>query len=110
MHNKTIKGGFITKSSIFNRIKSIGFEFETVDLIKFTKYKTPTGETVLINSALKNSDLESGYMSEIGEYVNIKTQNKNILFKITNDTANDSELNRTLNDLYLDKDNKNMRK
>ena len=52
--------GDINRYSIFRHIKSIGFEIETTDLIKFTveKYKK---RDVLVNSALTNIDLEYGY-------------------------------------------------
>jgi len=91
------KGGFITKSITFSHIQSIGFEFESTNLVKLTK---PPKKSVLINTSLKNEDLEFGYKSDLGEYVNVDTADPNIVFKVTNDTASDSAINDLLNDLY----------
>jgi hypothetical protein len=83
--NRTKKatGGDINKNNIFSHIKSIGFEIETTDLIKFTleshkpsskrsksSSKRAKSKEILVNSALTNIDLEYGYMDE-NEYTDI---------------------------------------
>ena len=82
--------GDINKYSIFRHIKSIGFEIETTDLIKFTLEKYKKRE-ILVNSALTNIDLEYGYFDE-NEYTDI-IDTPELKFKITNDSAEDSQFN-----------------
>lgn len=98
--NKTFKlkkGGDITKHLIFKEIKSIGFEIETTDLIKLTI--TPNeNTTVLVNSSLTNIDLEYGF-TDLTEYTDIKN-NPNETFKITNDSAEDSDFNILIEKTY----------
>ncbi len=98
--NKTKKykrGGSIQKNNIFNFIKSIGFEIETTELIKFTLTKE-TDKVILVNSALTNIDLEYGF-SDPNEYTNIKDE-KDETFKITNDAAEDSEINELISRIH----------
>jgi hypothetical protein len=90
-------GGSIQKNNIFNLIKSIGFEIETTELIKFTLTKE-TDQYVLVNSALTNIDLEYGF-SDPNEYTDIKDE-KDETFKITNDAAEDSDFNDLINTIY----------
>lgn len=117
--NETV-GGDIHPASIFQHIKSIGFEIETTDLIKFTiepftfksksksksksrskKTKSKSRRTEknrqLINSALTNIDLEYGYLDE-HEYTNVLDTSE-LKFKITNDSAEDSDFNVKLQNL-----------
>jgi len=89
--------GDINRYSIFRHIKSIGFEIETTDLIKFTVEKYKKRE-VLVNSALTNIDLEYGYFDE-NEYTNI-IDTPELKFKITNDSAEDSAFNEELEALF----------
>lgn len=99
--NKTKKkyktGGSIQKHNIFNLIKSIGFEIETTELIKFTLTKE-SDKYILVNSALTNIDLEYGF-TDPNEYTNIKDE-KDESFKITNDAAEDSDFNDLINRIY----------
>ena len=96
--NKKISGGNISVSNIFQNIKSIGFEIETTDLIKFTIEKEKEGDKdILVNSALTNIDLEYGYYDET-EYTYIIDE-PNLKFKITNDSADDSEFNKRFQSL-----------
>jgi hypothetical protein len=90
------KGGSINDDNIFQYIKSIGFEIETTDLIKFTieKYES---KDILVNSALTNIDLEYGYFDE-NEYTDI-IDTPDLKFKITNDSAEDSAFNEELVEL-----------
>lgn len=119
----SIIGGDINRNNIFSHIKSIGFEIETTDLIKFTieknttkiriKTQTRTGarnkkknktrtrtriktktRDILVNSALTNIDLEYGYFDE-NEFTDI-IDTPEIKFKITNDSAEDSEFNEQI--------------
>lgn len=89
--------GDIAKYSIFRHIKSIGFEIETTDLIKFTLEKYKKRE-ILVNSALTNIDLEYGYFDE-NEYTDI-IDTPELKFKITNDSAEDSQFNEELEELF----------
>jgi hypothetical protein len=89
--------GDINKYSIFQHIKSIGFEIETTDLIKFTLEKYKKRE-ILVNSALTNIDLEYGYFDE-NEYTDI-IDTPELKFKITNDSAEDSQFNEELETLF----------
>ena len=89
--------GDINRYSIFRHIKSIGFEIETTDLIKFTVEKYKKRE-VLVNSALTNIDLEYGYFDE-NEYTDI-IDTPDLKFKITNDSAEDSAFNEELETLF----------
>jgi hypothetical protein len=91
------KGGDLKQHSIFNYIKSIGFEIETTDLIKFSIERLNHKE-ILVNSALTNIDLEYGYFDE-NEYTDIIDTPK-LKFKITNDSAEDSEFNEEIIKLY----------
>jgi len=93
-HRKTrrYRGGDISKTKIFDHIKSIGFEIETTDLIKFTIEDVKKRKRqILVNSALTNIDLEYGYFDE-NEYTDI-IDTPELKFKITNDSAEDSEFN-----------------
>ena len=90
-------GGSINDDNIFQYIKSIGFEIETTDLIKFTLVTTENQEDILINSALTNIDLEYGYFDE-NEYTDI-IDKPELKFKITNDSAEDSKFNEELEEL-----------
>ena len=112
--NRTKKatGGDINKNNIFSHIKSIGFEIETTDLIKFTLESHNTSsktsskrsskylksKEILVNSALTNIDLEYGYMDE-NEYTDI-IDTPDLKFKITNDSAEDSEFNKHILELF----------
>jgi hypothetical protein len=125
MQMKTV-GGDIHQAPIFQHIKSIGFEIETTDLIKFTiepvkskksKSKTQKSKSKksksktrriekkhrLINSALTNIDLEYGYLDE-NEYTDI-IDTPQLQFKITNDSAEDSDFNVKLQDLISEHKN-----
>lgn len=93
---KKILGGDIVDHSILKNIKSIGFEIETVDLIKLTKTKHEK-KTILVNSALTNADLEEGYIDE-DEYTYIIDEPA-VKFKITNDSVEDTELNEVISQL-----------
>ena len=113
-YNRTKKttGGDINKNNIFSHIKSIGFEIETTDLIKFTlesleshnrsSKRSPTRSSkpkeILVNSALTNIDLEYGYMDE-NEYTDI-IDTPELKFKITNDSAEDSEFNKHILEIF----------
>ena len=93
-------GGHIDVSRIFSRILSIGFEIETTDLIKLTL--TPNEDSndfILINSSLTNLDLEYGYVDE-NEYTYIANVENIETFKITNDSAEDSEFNEIIEKHY----------
>jgi hypothetical protein len=89
-----IVGGDINKGNIFERIKSIGFEIETTELIKFTIEKNE-GKEILVNSSLTNVDLEYGYFDE-NEFTYIVNKPNELEFKITNDSAEDSAFNEAL--------------
>jgi hypothetical protein len=89
--------GDINRYSIFRHIKSIGFEIETTDLIKFTLEKYKKRE-ILVNSALTNIDLEYGYFDE-NEYTDI-IDTPELKFKITNDSAEDSQFNEELTEIF----------
>ncbi len=91
------KGGSIQKNNIFQLIKSIGFEIETLELIKFT-VTNENNKIILVNSALTNIDLEYGF-SDPNEYTDIKDE-KDETFKITNDSAEDSEFNELIKTIY----------
>ena len=93
---KKIFGGDINLSNIFQNIKTIGFEIETTELIKFTIEKQGEKE-ILVNSALTNVDLEYGY-SDNNEYTYI-INTPDVQFKITNDSAEDSEFNEEIEEL-----------
>lgn len=90
-------GGDMNQYSIFRHIKSIGFEIETTDLIKFTVENYGKRE-ILVNSALTNIDLEYGYFDE-NEYTDI-IDTPELKFKITNDSAEDSEFNEELAEIF----------
>jgi hypothetical protein len=89
--------GDVNSYSIFRHIKSIGFEIETTDLIKFTVENYGKRE-ILVNSALTNIDLEYGYFDE-NEYTDI-IDTPELKFKITNDSAEDSEFNEELAEIF----------
>ncbi len=92
-------GGDITKHDVFKNIKSIGFEVETTDLAKLTLVNE-NGETILVNSSLTNSDLEYGY-TDPDEYTYI-IDKPDETFKITNDSAEDSDFNALIDKIYYD--------
>ena len=92
-HFKKLTGGEIKMHHMFQYIKSIGFEIETVDLIKFT-IEQHNGREILVNSALTNNDLEYGYIDE-NEYTDIIDE-PNLKFKITNDSAEDTDFNKEI--------------
>jgi hypothetical protein len=92
-------GGDIKKHNIFESIKSIGFEIETTDLTKFTLVNDE-GKNILVNSSLTNSDLEYGYIDP-DEYTYI-IEETNETFKITNDSAEDSDFNSLIKSIYYD--------
>ena len=96
-NKKNFFGGDIKQTLMFQYIKSIGFEIETTDLIKFTIEQNEQRE-ILVNSALTNIDLEYGYIDE-NEYTYIINQPNSIQFKITNDSAEDSEFNEEIEEL-----------
>lgn len=96
--NRSI-GGDIKKHNIFENIKSIGFEIETTDLTKFTLVNDK-GKKILVNSSLTNSDLEYGY-TDPDEYTYI-IEETNETFKITNDSAEDSDFNSVIKSIYYD--------
>uniref|UniRef100_A0A6C0HSI8 Uncharacterized protein n=1 Tax=viral metagenome TaxID=1070528 RepID=A0A6C0HSI8_9ZZZZ len=88
-----IKGGGVKSDNIFNYIKSIGFEIETTDIVKFN-IKEEDGREILVNSALTNET--SGYDNdEPDEYVNI-IDTGSLQFKITNDSAEDTYFNEEI--------------
>ena len=87
------KGGGIKRDNIFNYIKSIGFEIETTDLIKFTITQEDDKE-IMVNSALANVDLDYGLMPE-DEYSYV-IDTKDLQFKITNDSAEDTYFNEEM--------------
>lgn len=91
--NKKMFGGGVERASVFSNIKSIGFEIETTDLIKFT-IENHDGADLLVNSALTNIDLEYGY-SDMNEYTDI-IDTPDVKFKITNDSAEDSAFNKLI--------------
>lgn len=97
------KGGKIDETNIFIHIKSIGFEIETTDLIKFTVEKG-LKKDILVNSALTNIDIEYGYIDE-NEYTNL-IDTSDVKFKITNDSAEDSEFNEKL-EIIMNKHKRN---
>lgn len=107
-HKKTKKhyyklGGTIESSKIFENMLSIGFEIETTDLVKLTLTKDETtNKTILVNSSLTNIDLEYGF-ADPNEYTYIKDE-KEESFKITNDSAEDSEFNELIENYYNDED------
>ena len=109
-HKRTQKvkdnlAGDVNSYSIFRHIKTIGFEVETTDLIKFTREKHGRRE-LLVNSALTNVDLEYGYADD-NEYTYI-IDTPDLQFKITNDSAEDSVFNEELEelfDIHKDEDN-----
>lgn len=99
-YNRTRKGGFVIKSDVFEKILSIGFEFETIDLIKLTKH-----EGVFYNSALKNDDITQGLPeTDIQEYFDVdissSSEGKKIEFHISNDTVNDNDINDYFNNHF----------
>ena len=101
-HKRTQKvkdnlAGDVNSYSIFRHIKTIGFEVETTDLIKFTREKHGRRE-LLVNSALTNVDLEYGYADD-NEYTYI-IDTPDLQFKITNDSAEDSVFNEELEELF----------
>ena len=96
-NRNNISGGDINTYSIFRHIKSIGFEIETTDLIKFTLEKQGKRE-ILVNSALTNIDLEYGYFDE-NEYTDI-IDTPELKFKITNDSAEDSKFNEEIANIF----------
>jgi len=96
--SKLFFGGDINSDRIFSYIKSIGYEIETTDLIKFTIEKDEDDSEILVNSALTNVDLEYGYFDK-NEYTDI-IDTPDLKFKITNDSAEDSEFNIELEELY----------
>ena len=91
-----VLGGDINSANIFQYIKSIGFEIETTELIKFT-IENHDDREILVNSALTNVDLEYGY-SDSTEYTYI-VNTPEMQFKITNDSAEDSEFNEEMKEL-----------
>ena len=96
-------GGSINQAKIFNNILSIGFEIETTDLIKLTLTKSNLNNFILVNSSLTNIDLEYGFTSP-DEYLYIK-DTKDESFKITNDSAEDSDFNELIEKKYYTNDN-----
>jgi hypothetical protein len=97
-HSKKL-GGSINQSKIFDNILSIGFEIETTDLIKLTLTKSQIKNNfILVNSSLTNIDLEYGF-TDPDEYTYTKKM-KDETFKITNDSAEDSEFNELIEKIY----------
>ena len=99
LHKLNYYGGHIGDTAIFNNIKSIGFEIETTDLVKFTK-QIHNDIEILTNSTLTNIDFEFGY-DDPNEYTYIINEDA-ISFKITNDSAEDSEFNEMIKHTVLD--------
>ena len=53
-----LHGSGVGAHNILKHINSLGFEIETIDLIKFTKQPNEDGSgDILLNSALTNADL-----------------------------------------------------
>ena len=95
----TKKGGDISPHIIFKNIQSIGFEIESIHLVKFTiEPDHENNEDILVNSSLTNADLEYGYYDEY-EYTYIIDE-PDTTFKITNDSAEDTDFNEELYELY----------
>lgn len=102
----TKKGGSVKPDNIFRYIKSIGFEIETIDIVKFN-IKQHDDKEILINTKVSNDqhfNYCSGEVDEFGdvideldEYVDIIVTDKEVLdFKITNDCAPDTHLNEEI--------------
>jgi hypothetical protein len=92
-------GGHIDASKIFENILSLGFEIETTDLIKLTLTEDEIYDKfILVNSALTNADLEYGFVDP-DEYTYMK-ETRDETFKITNDSAEDTEFNELVKKLY----------
>ena len=96
----TRKARGISRDTIFKHIKSIGFEIETTDIIKFT-VKEDEGKEILVNSSLTNGDLEYGYEDEEYTYI---LNTPELQFKITNDSSEDSNFNEEIEALAEDED------
>ena len=105
-------GGTLLRSNIFKKIISIGFEFETQDLMKLSSI---IGEShTLINSDLKIGLLENyqedpdnfNYVRPLDnsyeEYLNEDTHDSNIKFQVTNDMS-DSDFLDMLDEYCKDK-------
>jgi len=100
-----VLGGDIKSNNIFKYIKSIGFEFETTQLVKLTiTQDKETSKKFLVNSALTNNDLEFGY-DDPDELIFIVDE-KDEKFKITSDTNDDSLFNKELLSIYKELNNK----
>jgi hypothetical protein len=102
-YKNIFKGGTIYEHNIFANINTIGFEIETIDLIKLTKLEDNSDK--LMNTSLANGDLEYGYFGEgegkgVNELFTVETNDANTSFKITNDSADDTLFNIMLQDLY----------
>ena len=94
-----VLGGDIKSNNIFKYIKSIGFEFETTQLVKLTiTQDEDTSKKILVNSALTNNDLEFGY-DDPDELIFIVDE-EDEKFKITSDTNDDSLFNKELLSIY----------
>lgn len=99
----SIFGGGIEAHSILKHIKSLGFEIETVDIVKLTlrpHLEEEEDKHILVNSALSNIDLEQGYIDEHEYTYILDTDDEKI--KITNDSADDYQLNDKIIDIIKD--------
>ena len=94
---KNKKGGDIHPNELYNNVKSIGFEIETIDLIKLT-LTNDKGKDILVNSSLVNADLEQGLNTD--EYIYVVNNSGIETFKITNDIAKDTLFNIDLKKKY----------
>ena len=89
------KGGGIKSNNIFRYIKSIGYEIETADIVKFN-IKQEDGKEILVNSTLTNEYADPN--DENDEYFSI-IDTGDLEFKITNDSAEDTYLNKELEEI-----------
>jgi hypothetical protein len=89
-------GGDVLKNKAFKHILSIGFEIETVQLIKLTKITLqPSGTTILLNTDSSQKDIDSisngtntGEDSELRRQETFKLNiGKDASFHITNDMS-----------------------
>jgi len=108
LHNKTLKffGGDITARPSFKHILSIGYEFETANLSKFTHTEITEVENALFNSDTARKDIDEfksvdfaededdeDMLNRLEEVVELPAfssngkEDPNVLFYITNDIA-----------------------
>jgi len=97
--NITKKGGSIKSDNIFKYIKSIGYEIETTDIVKFNRNQYH-GKEILVNTKVTNDQHINQYTEEdeLDEYIDI-IHTDNLEFKITNDAADDTHFNEELEEI-----------